>query len=102
MDHECFSALQAAIKEQVQSKLEKEALKGEKEGHLERQFSEFIALVRSVTKRNKFVQQCHKILAGEEELMQGGFQFHYGDFCRRCVQGIGVLECDRCHDSICF
>ena len=42
------------------------------------------------------------ILAGEDELQQGGFQFHYGDFCRRCQNGIGVLECDRCHDSICF
>ena len=34
--------------------------------------------------------------------MQGGFQFHAGEFCKRCTKGIGILECDRCHDRVCF
>ena len=102
IDHECFDALKQAIAQTVDKKNEQNKLIKQMEHTLERQYYEFIDLIKSVMKQNEFVMQSNTILAGEEELMEGGFQFHYGDFCRRCQNGIGILECDRCHDSICF
>lgn len=55
MDHECLDALKAATKEKISQHQRQEPLISEMERKLEVQYEEFISLVRSITKRNKFV-----------------------------------------------
>ena len=55
IDHECLDALKQAIKDGIKARINQEAHVAEMEGRLEKQYDQFIELVRSITRSNKFV-----------------------------------------------
>lgn len=72
-DHDCIETLKRKLSCQIKERLEKEAFIGEMEGKAETMHSSKVEMVRSINRRNNFLQKFNSLQANEDEMMQGGF-----------------------------